>query len=79
MLSRGEAACDVSVWAHEERGLSEVGLRDDANRKAPKACDVRSNLLPFGLGDDEPEGGVQVPIGAVAGWPRPWRMDRLPL
>src|SRR5215218_3858066 len=64
MLTRGLPARDVAVWTHE-RGLREVGLRDDADRKGPEACDILGGLLLLGLGDEEPEGGIQVPDGAV--------------
>src|SRR5215210_3692742 len=66
MLTGGGVARDVAVWAHEERGLSKVGLHEDADRKVPEACDVRGGLLPLGLGDNEPEGGIEVPSGTVA-------------
>jgi len=62
----GGVARGVAIWAHEERGLREVGLWDDADRKVPEACDVLGGLLLLGLGDDEPEGGIQVSNSAVA-------------
>jgi hypothetical protein len=57
MLTRGGVARNVAVWAHE-RGMREVGLRDDADQKAPEARDIHGSLLLLDLGDDEPQGSI---------------------